>query len=105
IYLAGNYQDTIAFGNIIIKTAGIQDAYIAKLTEGAESVDVEHPKEPAHFYPNPASTTIHILKKGNYTMTDILGREVKSCKECDQLSLESLPSGTYILNGISVIKY
>jgi hypothetical protein len=103
IYIAGNYQDTIAFGNIIIKTAGIQDAYVAKLTESTESVDVERPKELAPFYPNPASVVIRSSESRLYVLTDMLGRQVFQCTNCNEIPVENLSNGTYLLNGKIII--
>jgi len=106
IYIAGEYQDTITIGSVVLITGGLQDVYAAKIAEFSEAVDEHKPQQqPIMIYPNPTTTIIHTLSKSNNVVTDILGREVISCTDCDNLSVQSLPPGPYRLNGVLFIKY
>lgn len=50
-----------------------------------------------NIYPNPATTEMQISKKGNYTITDLSGRLVKSVIKTNTIDVQTLVPGLYII--------
>jgi DNA-binding beta-propeller fold protein YncE len=49
------------------------------------------------FWPNPATETVEFSKAGNYTLTDLNGRVVKSVENSLTMEVSELPAGLYLL--------
>jgi hypothetical protein len=66
----------------------------------AEIVSAEEVRQnEISVYPNPANDQLHIEAEGinDIALMDMYGRQVRSCNNCNTLSVQELPSGFYML--------
>lgn len=52
---------------------------------------------PFTFWPNPASQTVEFTKVGDYTLTDLNGRMIKTVENSKTLLVSDLPAGIYLV--------
>lgn len=93
-----------SFDSKTLISSGGTDIFIAALSDLPQSVKETYP-EAEHFdcFPNPATHVLHFSKKQNIRMSDLLGRTVLQCKDCDELTVAQLPEGAYYINGHQIL--
>ncbi|MDX1463549.1 MAG: T9SS type A sorting domain-containing protein, partial [Marinirhabdus sp.] len=50
------------------------------------------------MFPNPSNGTVYLSKQGNYTITDVLGREIRTIIDTKTLQLQTLNAGIYLVS-------
>jgi hypothetical protein len=100
--LLGEFTGAITIGTETLVSKGLSDVFVAAPLGLNASVEPPSRKVSIDYYPNPVSSILHFSSKQDAVLTDLLGRTVLHCDDCDQLHVDALPSGTYLLNGVRV---
>lgn len=100
--LLGEFTDTIAIGTQLLVSTGLSDVFVAALDGEEAAVQFPTPEQVAICYPNPVNTILHLTTRQDGALTDVLGRTVLRCNGLDELNVEHLPPGTYLLNGYRI---
>jgi hypothetical protein len=103
ILIVGNFSQSTNFDTKNLSGSGGADIFIAGLSDPAESVGSEKGSSAIYPYPNPADQTLHFSEKQIILLSDMLGRVVRRCNDCDQLQITQIPAGAYYCNGQLII--
>ncbi len=107
IYCAGYFNNSYSFGNHTLVSSGNFDCFIAKLTEGPNSITKHTLDTKILLYPNPSAEYVtikyeRIYKTAQYSIIDIMGKVVKSGKlkpgSSHRLGIKQLTNGLYFIN-------
>ncbi|MDO6596436.1 SBBP repeat-containing protein [Oceanihabitans sp. 2_MG-2023] len=114
VYVTGTFEGVSDFDSSVSETTltslGFTDVFIAKLSGNNLSLIDDLNAFSFDFYPNPVANQLHIKSdspiKGSIQILDISGRIINSWQlnmtgNISVLNMESLPTGTYILNLIT----